>query len=476
MPVEWANLAPELLLRLDRLDAEPLSFQLQRELREAIRSGRLSVGERLPSSRSMAQELGVSRGLVLECYEQLEAEGYLSAHVGSATRVAASAVTPPAPTPEPAPAPKLAVDFRSGLPDVTSFPMRDWLWALGKAGREAPAAAIGYSDPRGSAPLREVVAAYLRRVRGAAADPERIIVCAGYAQGINLVFRALASHGVRSAGIEDPGDSDNHDVARRAGLEPIAVRVDEHGIDVDALVSSGVGCVVLTPAHQAPTGVVLAPERRQALIAWANDTGAVIIEDEYDNEFRYDRQPVGSMEGLAPDRVVSIGSVSKSLGPALRLAWIVCPPWLVGAIAEEKRLADRCSPGLDQLALAVLMESGRYDRHLRHMRGVYGERRQTLVDALARHAPRVRLTGLAAGFHAVAHLPDGARERAVVAAARERGVGLYGMSGYRVSGAVDPPQLVLGFGALSKSAIERGISAVADLIGGPGQRAVAAGD
>jgi GntR family transcriptional regulator / MocR family aminotransferase len=464
VPVEWADLGPELLLRLDRTLDEPLGSQLQRELREAIRSGRLGVGERLPSSRAMARELGVSRGLVLECYEQLEAEGYLSAHVGSATRVAAGAVAPPAPVPAPAARPRLAIDFRTNFPDLARFPMRDWLWALGKAGREAPTAALAYTDRRGSETLREVVAGYVRRVRGASADPERIVICAGFAQGINLVLRALAGQGVRRVGLEDPGDRDNDPIAARAGLEVVPVPVDERGVSVEALAASGARAVVLTPAHQTPTGVVLAPERRQALIAWASDVDGVIIEDEYDNEFRYDRRPVGSLEGLAPDRVVSIGSVSKSLAPALRLAWVVCPPQLVGPIGEEKRLADRGCPGLDQLALAVLIESGRYDRHLRQMRAVYGERREALVAALARHAPHVPLTGLAAGFHAVAHLPEGVEEAAVVAAARERGIGLYGVNGYRRGGVVGPPQLVLGFGTLSPSAIERGIAGVADLL------------
>jgi GntR family transcriptional regulator/MocR family aminotransferase len=464
MPIEWTGLGPELLLRLDRTHDEPLGSQLQRELRETIRSGRLSVGERLPSSRALARELGVSRGLVLECYEQLAAEGYLSTRTGSATRVAALAQARPTPVGEQASPPRLAIDFRPGLPDLTSFPMRDWLWALGQAAREAPTAAIGYIDRRGSPALREVLAAYLRRVRGAAADPERIVICAGYAQGINLVLRVLARDGVRRVGLEDPGDRDNDAIAERAGLERAPVPVDRRGVDVAALARTGARAVVLTPAHQTPTGVVLAPERRQALVEWAAEAGAVVIEDEYDNEFRYDRQAVGSIQGLAPDRIVSVGSVSKSLAPTLRLGWIVCPPRLVEAVAWEKEVADRGSPGLDQLALAALIESGRYDRHLRRMRGLYAGRRAALVAALARHAPAVELGGLAAGFHAVAPLPAGSSEPAVVAAARERSIGLYGMSRYRSTGATHPPELVLGFGNLSESAIERGIAAIGDLL------------
>ena len=470
MAVEWTGLGPELLLSLDRELPGTLGSQLQHELREAIRSGRLAAGERLPSSRRLAHELGVSRGLVLECYAQLGAEGYLSTRVGSATRVAARADAPRTPTaraaPPRPPPPRLAVDFRYGVPDLTSFPRRDWLSALGEAGRHASTAAAGYGDPRGSTELRQVLAAYLRRVRGATADPEHMVICTGFAQGINLVLRALAHDGVRQLALEDPGDRDNDALAERAGIEPLAVPVDERGLDVEVLSATSARAVLLTPAHQTPTGVVLAPERRQALAAWANDADGVIIEDDYDAEFRYDRRPVGSLQGLAPDRVVAMGSVSKSLAPALRLGWVACPPGLAESIASEKEIADRGSPTLDQLALARLIKSGRFDRHLRRMRTVYAARRGALVDVLARHAPDVELGGLAAGFHAVARLPDTVDEQAAVAAARERSIGLYGMSGYRSSGATRPPALVLGFGNLSESSIERGIERVGDLLRG----------
>jgi GntR family transcriptional regulator/MocR family aminotransferase len=473
--IEWTGLGPELLLRLDRELREPLGSQLQRELRESIRSGRLSAGERLPSSRVLARELDVSRGLVLECYSQLEAEGYLSTRVGSATRVAVHAATAPAPASRVPPPERLTVDFRYGVPDLTSFPMRDWLWAVGEAGRAAPSAAAGYGDPRGSAVLREVLAGYLRRVRGTAADPERMVVCTGFAQGANLVLRALALAGVRTVAIEDPGDRDNDLIAERAGLAAVPVPVDERGVDVAALAATGARAVVLTPAHQTPTGVVLAPERRQELTRWADEADGYLVEDDYDAEFRYDRQPVGSLQGLAPHRVVAMGSVSKSLAPAMRLGWIHCPERLIEAVANEKHLADRGSPGLDQLALALLIESGRYDRHLRRMRGVYATRREALVDALARHAADVELSGLAAGFHAVARLPAAADERAIVAAARQRSVGLYGMSGYRHDGGTQPPELVIGFGNVTESSIRQGIATVADLLsaepsGRPGGR------
>ncbi|HEY2258238.1 MAG TPA: PLP-dependent aminotransferase family protein [Solirubrobacteraceae bacterium] len=464
MAIQWAGLGPELLLKLDRSLAEPLRSQLERELREAIRSGRLAAGERLPSSRNLASELGISRGLVLECYSQLQAEGFLTSHTGSATRVAAGALAPVELPPRPAPGPRLAVDFRPGVPDLTSFPRTDWAWALRESCRKATPAELGYGDPRGTDGLRQVLSAYLRRVRGAVAEAERIVICAGFAQGINLVLRALAQDGIRRVAIEDPGDNDYHEISRRLGIEAVPVAIDERGIEVDALADSGVRAVVLTPTHQFPTGVALAPERRQALVSWANDHDATIIEDDYDAEFRYDRDPVGALQGLAPDRVALIGTVSKSLAPALRIGWVVCPAGRLEAIIEDKRISDRGSPTLEQLALAALIESGRFDRHLRHMRGVYGKRRDALVDTLDEHAPGVALHGLAAGFHGIAHLPPDADEPAIVEQARSRSIGIYGMSSYRPSRRSGAPQLVLGFGNLSEAAIQRGIRAIGDLL------------
>jgi GntR family transcriptional regulator/MocR family aminotransferase len=465
MSVQWAGLGPELLLRLDRGLDEPLGSQLERELREAIRFRRLAPDERLPSSRALARELGLSRGLVQECYAQLLAEGYLSARSGSGTYVAAGAADAgAADTPAMAAPSAMEIDFVLGRPDLASFPRRDWMWALREVSRTAPAQVFGYGDPRGSEDLRRVLAAYLRRVRGAVADPERIVICGGFAQGMNLVFRVLAQQGVRRVAFEDPGHPHNQSCAERWGLDAIPVPIDEHGIDVEALAASGARAVLLMPAHQSPTGVVLAPERRQALVEWADACDATIVEDDYDSEFRYDREPVGTLQGLASHRTALIGTVSKSLSPALRLGWIVCPPAQLDAVVTEKQREDRGSPTLDQLALAVFIQSGRFDRHLRRMRTVYGRRRRALIDALAQHAPAVRLDGLAAGIHAVARLPDDHDENEVAAQARERSIGLYPLSRYRATPRPSPPQLALGFGDLSETQIRRGIATVADLL------------
>jgi GntR family transcriptional regulator/MocR family aminotransferase len=476
MAIQWSGLGPELLLRLVRDSEQPLRSQLETGLRDAIRDGRLNPGERLPSSRELARELGVSRGLVQECYGQLLSEGYLDSHVGSATRVAARAYPvatrgglggasgAPKP-PRAAPAPRLIADFRSGVPDLASFPRGDWVWAMREACREVATAELDYGDPRGSAALRDVVAGYLRRVRAAAAGPEDLIVCTGFAQGLNLVLQVLNQLGAGRVAFEDPGYGDDAtSTSVRSAAQPVRVPVDDLGVDVAALAASGARAVVVTPAHQSPTGVVLAAARRHELVEWARRHDGYIVEDDYDSEFRYDREPVGVLQGIAPDRVFTVGTVSKALAPSIRLGWVLAPPALSGAVAEEKLLSDRGTSGLDQLALAALLRSGRYDRHLRKMRGVYARRRAVLIEALERHAPGVKLTGLAAGFHAVAHLPEGADEDAVVAQALRRSVGLYGMAPFRAARVPAPPQLVLGFGLAGERAIEAGIAAVADLL------------
>jgi GntR family transcriptional regulator / MocR family aminotransferase len=466
MAAQWSGWAPEVFLTLDRSRGVPLRAQLEDQFRQAIRSGRLTAGQRVPSSRALATALGLSRGLVQECYAQLLAEGYLVTRGGSATRVAAAA-TRTAPTREaPAPAPaRLAADFASGVPDLASAPREDWSWAVREACRTAPNTEFNYGDPAGNPRLREVMASYLRRVRAADTTAGQVIICSGMAQGLGLVLRALAGHGLTRVGFEDPGSPATMTAAAGwAGIQAVPVRVDDRGVDVAALEATAAGAVVLTPAHQWPTGVVLAPDRRLALLDWAARTNAVIIEDDYDAEFRYDRDPVGALQGLAPDREIALGTVSKSLAPVLRLGWIASPPHLTKALTRAKYITDRGSPGLDQLALALLIEAGRYDRHLRRMRAEYAARRDTLIRALDEHAPGIPLTGLAAGFHAVAHLPPRTAEHHIIQAARSRSVGLYGMSSCRADHAPGPPQLVLGFGNTAQRAIQAGIAVLGDIL------------
>ncbi|HEU4399258.1 MAG TPA: PLP-dependent aminotransferase family protein [Actinomycetota bacterium] len=457
------NRSLEVLLPVRR-GAGTLRGQLERQLREAVRSGRLRPGSALPSSRALAEQLQLSRGVVVEVYDQLVAEGYLVARQGSATRVADAALAGAA-TPSPAaPSRRVRYDFRPGVPALDTFPRSAWLASLRKILRGAPHAAFGYGDTRGHAALREALAAYLGRVRGVAADPERILVCSGFAQGTALVCRALRRRGARRFAIEDPSHPGQRAIVSRSGLELVAVPVDDRGIQVDRLEAVGADAVLVTPAHQFPTGMVLAPERRAALVDWAERNDTVIVEDDYDAEYRYDREPIGAVQGLAPGRVVYAGSASKTLAPALRLGWLVLPAGLADEVTEEKALDDLASPVLEQLAFADLLSLGQVDRHLRRNRARYRSRRDALVSALRFHAPGVTVRGIAAGLHAVAELPPRVDEAAVVAAASRRSVGVYAMADYRFGGSAGPAALVLGYGGLGEAAIERGVRLLAPAI------------
>jgi GntR family transcriptional regulator/MocR family aminotransferase len=467
MTVNWARGGPDLFLALDRVGGQ-LGTQIQDQLRAAIRDRRISAGERLPSTRHLAELLGVSRGTVVEAYEQLFAEGYVESAVGSGTRVAmmpAPAGPAVAPTLPVAPAPPVEIDFEYGIPDLRTVPLTDWSWAVSEATRTLPTAQLGDEDLAGSRHLREVVTSYHRRVRSGCAVADDAIVVAGFRQGLTFALATLAQHGIGRIALENPGPRDHDLIARRAGLEPVPVAVDGQGLDVDRLKETGARAVLLTPAHQCPTGVALAPGRRRELIAWADEVDGVILEDDYDAEFRYDRQPVGSLQGLSPHRVIALGSVSKTLAPALRLGWVLAPQRFVAGIVEEKRLSSRGAPGLDQEALALLMETGRFDRHLRRVREIYRARRDVLAaEADVAFGPG-HLHGLAAGCHALMHLPAGSSEPAVVAAAAALGVRVNGLGHYAFVGtAASPPALVLGFGNVGEQQIRRGVRALAEAV------------
>lgn len=447
---------PELLLSLDSSAATPLHSQLEMELRNLVRGGRLTPGARLPSTRALASKLGVSRGVVLEAYSQLVAEGYLTASQGAPTRVAtmpSSELPPLAATPG---AGRRPYELDPALPDLAAFPRGVWLRSLRNALREAPFDALAPSDPRGSAELRNALMSYLGRARGAAPEPEHTLVCAGFTSAFALLCRALYDRGVRSIAVEQPGWIKHRLIAERAGLEPICVSVDSQGISVDEL--SGCDCetVVVTPAHQFPTGHVLSSARRTSLLHWAEDRDALIVEDDYDGELRYDREPVGSLQGLAPERVAYIGSISKRLAPALALGWVLSPSWLTGALTYERALADTGPPVLEQYALADFIADGELDRHLRRMRLRYRDRRSALVDAVQRHLPGVVFEGAAAGLFALALLPEGLDPDVVARAAAGLGVG------------VEPSDagLVLGFANLAEPAIEEGVSRLAQAVRG----------
>jgi GntR family transcriptional regulator/MocR family aminotransferase len=476
MTVQWARGGPDLPVALDR-GAGPLGTQIQDQLRAAIRDRRLGAGERLPSTRRLAELLGVARGTVVEVYEQLLAEGYVESAVGSGTRVAAMPAggpvrrTPGVVAASSPPARSAEADFEYGIPDLGSVPLTDWSRAVSEATRTLPTAELGDEDPAGSTHLREVVTAYHRRVRSGCAVAENAVVVSGFRQGLAFALATLAQHGIRRIALEDPGPREHDVIARRAGLDAVPVPVDDHGLDVGRLRETGAQAVLLTPAHQCPTGVAFGPSRRRELVAWADEVDGVILEDDYDAEFRYDRQPVGSLQGLNPARVIALGSVSKTLPPAIRLGWVLAPPQFVAGIVEEQRLSCRGAPRLDQEALALFMESGRFDRHLRRVREIYRARRDVLAAETERAFGPGRLRGLEAGCHALLHLPEGTSERAVVATAATMGVRVNGLGHYRFA-AVDaearpaprPPALVLGFGNVSERQISAGIRTLAKAV------------
>jgi GntR family transcriptional regulator / MocR family aminotransferase len=459
----------DLLLGLDR-DRGRLRAQLEDQLRDAVRAGRLGPGAALPSSRALARELGVSRGVVVEAYAQLAAEGYLVARQGAPTRVSEAASPGPGASPAVAGERPPRYDFRTGRPDISLFPRHAWLASLRRALREAPDARLDYGDPRGAPELRGALARYLGRVRGVGCDPERVVVTSGMAQGMALFARALRAGGVRRMAMEDPSSAPGRGQLASNGLEIVPIPVDEDGLQVERLpgagagrggaADDGVGAVMTTPAHQFPLGVVLAPERRAALLDWAAQNGAVVLEDDYDAEYRYDRQPVGAVQGLAPDLVAYAGSTSKTLAPGLRLGWLVVPDHLLDAVTAAKESDDLGTPVVEQLALADFLERGQLDRHLRRTRAVYRSRRDALVGALQRLLPDCTPAGVAAGLHLVVHLPAGTDEQAVLDAARTRGLGLSGISEHRVE--PGPPALLLGYGRLPEPAIEAAVRLLAD--------------
>ncbi|HUH81815.1 MAG TPA: PLP-dependent aminotransferase family protein [Solirubrobacteraceae bacterium] len=463
----------DLLLRLDRTGPRPLRAQLEEELRGAIRDGRLAADSRLPPTRSLAADLGVSRRLVVDSYAQLLAEGYLTARAGAGTFVAGGAVSATAAPPAPAPR-ALRYDFFPGSPDLAGFPRRAWLRAQRTVLREAPDSALGYPDPRGAPELRRALAGHLRRVRGVAADESTVLVCAGAAQAVALLAGVLGA-GAEVA-VEDPGLPLHREILAAAGTVLAELPVDEHGARVEALERCYPAAVLVTPAHQSPTGSALAADRRAALLTWARSRETLVIEDDYDAEFRYDRQPLGALQGLAPDRVAYMGTVSKTLAPALRLGWLVLPEPLMGAVAEHKRLADAGSPTLEQLALARLIESGDYDRHLRQARRRYRARRDALVAAVARHLPGARVTGVAAGLHAIVRLPHAVDGLALMQAAASRSVGVYPLGfGYLRPRPLDDG-LVLGYANLAEPAIEEGVRLLALALEGLASKPAAANE
>jgi GntR family transcriptional regulator/MocR family aminotransferase len=462
-PVEEGR-GPNLLVAIERSGELPLHEQLERALRERIRSGALASNTRLPSTRALASELGVSRGVVTEAYGQLAAEGYLTISQGAPVRVARAVRTASPRAPARSLLESFPYHFHPGLPDLAGFPREAWLRSLRTALRESPLAATGYGDPRGVPELREALAGYLGRVRGVEADPEHMLVCTGFMQAFTLVCRTLRARGVERIALEDPGWHIHRLIVENAGMEVVPVPLDEQGLRVDDLARTDAAAVLVTPAHQFPTGVVMGPERRAALIEWAEEE-RLIIEDDYDAEYRYDRVAVGALQGLAPEHVAYIGSASKRLAPGMRLGWMLTPSWLAWELTSAKAIEDGGSEAIGQLALCDFIARGELDRHVRRMRLRYQHRREALLESLARWVPQGQVSSPgAAGLFELVTLPEEIDEPRLLRAAAARGVGMEGLAWHRFRPG-GPPGVLLGYGNLSEPAIEHGVRLIGQALG-----------
>jgi len=467
------NSAWEIFLELDVHGSGTLHSRLRSALLAAIHDGRLPPGTALPPSRKLAADLTCSRWVVTEVYAQLIAQGYLEGRPGSGTRVARSDRTAPQPAAAAhtgAPVPRL--DLAPGLPDLRAFPCKEWVAAIRAEAQRVALSDLGYQAPGGHARLRLALADYLRRVRGARAAADDVIVCTGITDGLMRVCRALASAGLRAVAVEDPTWPRLRRAMATCGLAPIPLVVDEQGLRVaDLAAHPEVRVVAVAPAHQYPTGALLAPARRAALLEWARRVNGVVIEDDYDAEFRYDRPPVATLQGIDPGRVVLLGSLSKRLSPAVGIGWMVVPERWVGAVHEQ----GAPTPGpstLDQLAIARLIETGSLDRYLRAARQRYRARRDALVAALERELPACRLSGIEAGTHLLLTLPAGTDETAVVFEAAARGVRVWSLGRHRQLGEPAAPGLVIGYGNLSLGRAEEAARELAAVIARANRRVV----
>jgi GntR family transcriptional regulator / MocR family aminotransferase len=468
-----AKLAWDTLLDVGGTGAGPLHERLTRALRQAIRDGRLGSGSALPPSRVLAADLGCSRWVVTQAYEQLVAEGYLAARAGSATTVRPIGETPETPHKAPASAapgparpatdaPRASYDLAPGLPDLRAFPRRRWVEAIRSTLATIPYDDLGYPTPGGSLRLREVMADYLRRVRGAQVEAADVTCCASVSDGVATLAARLLASGIRQIAVEDPGWTRLRQTIERVGLQTVGITVDGRGLRTDELAAHRqVRVVLVTPAHQFPTGVVLAPERRAALLDWARTVDGLVLEDDYDAEFRYDRRPVGTLQGADPSRVALFGSVSKSLSPSLGLGWMVTPGRWTHLLRADVPAAATTPPALDQLAFAEFVETGGYDRHLRATRQRYRHRRDALVAALTAKLPSCTFTGIAAGLHLVLELDPSTPAATVVADAAARGVRVADLDAYRLRADLEAPALVLGYGNLPDGAVAPAVSRLA---------------
>ncbi len=441
----------ELLLSIDRGNGGAIGRQIETQLRETISSGVLPTGTALPSTRVLAEDLAVSRGVVTRAYTQLAAEGYITLRQGANPCVHGfPAAGGHSAQPQGGPADKYRFDLRPDLPDLASFPRNGWLRAQQRALQAASNGELGNTDGCGLWPLRAELAAYLGRSRGVLVQPENLVVTAGTSQSLSLITRALAAEGVSEIAFENPSCVLHHAAVRMAGMEPRGMRIDEQGLIVSELYDAGSRAVVVCPTHQFPTGPRLSESRRDALIEWATDTGGLIIES--DSELRDDSAPVAPLQRQARDRVIYLGSTRKTLGPCSRLGWAVLPDRLVSTVQELSTSLLHVS-SFDQLAFLDFLARGDYDRHIRKMREIYRKRRAVLVDALQTALPDAPISGPSLGLHVVLLTGRGGLARRVCASARERGVALDSICDHTLSGYDGSEGVLVGFGQISEATV-----------------------
>jgi GntR family transcriptional regulator/MocR family aminotransferase len=431
-------------------------------LRDAVRSGQLAVDTVLPPARTLAADLGVARNTVAEAYAELVAEGWLASRQGSGTWVL-NAGRPAAPVRPRGTAAVPRHNLLPGAPDVSAFPRNQWLASARRALTGAPNAALTHGDPRGHLELREALTEYLGRARGVRTSPDSIVICSGTRHGVELLARVFS--GTRPIAVEADGLFVFREAIVAAGGKTTPIGVDELGAKVSDLDRLDTPAALITAAHQFPHGVFLAPSRRSAVLTWARRTRGYVIEDDYDGEFRYDRQPVGALQGLDPNRVAYLGSVSKTLSPVLRLGWMALPDELVDHVIAAGGGQQFYVNAIDQLTMADFITSGQYDRHIRRMRASYRRRRELLVDALRDF--EVGIAGLPAGLHLLLTLPDGT-EHHVLRRAAEAGVALAGLSWFRhpsaESDAARRDGVVVNFGTPAQHAFAAAVDALCGVL------------
>jgi GntR family transcriptional regulator/MocR family aminotransferase len=459
---DWTS-GVDLLVGLDR--TKGLRDGIEHALREAMRDGRLVLGAVLPSSRALASDLGVARGTVSAAYAQLAAEGYLDIRQGAPVRVSwLPQGRPPLPSPPPQPVPRW--DLRPGRPDSASFPRYAWAKAHRQVMARAPDEIFGYGDPAGNAELRRVLADYLGRARGVDTDPARLLICNGFTQALTLICLVLRAAGITTLAVEDPGAPRYRLIAEAAGLTVVPVPCDQQGLQADYLARAGARAVLVTPAHQYPLGLTMSAARRTALVEWARRHQALIIEDDYDGEFRYDRQPIGALQYLDPEHVIYVGTASKSLAPGLRLGWLSAPGTLRESFAMAKDRLDRGTSALEQRTFAEFIASGAFDRHIRRMRTVYHRRRDDLEQAIAGQRPDLRLAGISAGMHALIYLPSqGPSEDQLLSLAARGSIALHTLGPYwHTLTASSPQAIIVGYGTPAGHAYQRALDALTRLL------------